>query len=180
MKKGILFSGLKRISMVVLLLLPIFISAQTATPDLPAKKDFWEKTQVGGGIALNVGSGYTDITLAPGAIYNFNRYVAAGLGLQGTYVNVRDRYESYIYGGSVIGLFNPVEQVQLSVELEELRVSSRFPEIDIRKNFWNTALFFGAGFHSDNVTLGVRFNVLYDKNDFVYSDAFMPFIRVYF
>ena len=163
-----------------MLLLPLFILAQSEAPKTASKSSFREKTQIGGGIALNVGSGYTDITLAPGAIYNFNDYVSAGLGLQGTYVNVKNSYESYIYGGSLIGLLNPIEQVQLSAELEELRANSRFPEIGTKRNSWNTALFLGAGFRSQNVTLGVRYNVLYDKNDFVYSDAFMPFIRVYF
>jgi hypothetical protein len=41
-------------------------------------------------------------------------------------------------------------------------------------------LFLGAGYNTGNVVLGVRYNVLFNENDYVYSDAFMPFIRVYF
>jgi hypothetical protein len=35
--------------------------------------------QFGGGVGLGFGSNYTDISLAPSAIYNFNEYVALGL-----------------------------------------------------------------------------------------------------
>jgi len=72
------------------------------------------------------------------------------------------------------------EQIQLSAELEQLRVNQEFSEIDYSRNFWNTALYFGLGYHSDNVTVGIRYNVLYDEKDLVYSEAFMPFVRIYF
>jgi hypothetical protein len=37
-----------------------------------------ENVQFGGGIGLGFGSGFTDISVAPSAIYNFNEYVALG------------------------------------------------------------------------------------------------------
>ena len=151
---------------------------------IPEKKnEFWKHVQFGGGIGLSIGSGYTDITLAPIGVYNFNKYVSAGVGLQGSYVSSRNFYKAALYGGSVIGLFNPIEQVQLSVELEQVRVNRTIEEIEgpnIKDDFWNTGLFLGAGFRTGNVIVGVRYNVLYTKNDYVYSDAFMPFVRVYF
>ncbi|MES2545585.1 MAG: hypothetical protein V4548_11920 [Bacteroidota bacterium] len=148
-----------------------------------SKSDFWNNVQFGGGFGAAVGSGYTDLTLAPSAIYNFNEYVAAGVGLQGSYVSSKDYFSSAIYGASLITLFNPIEDVQLSVELEQLRVNSIVKDLgnpDIKNNFWNTALFIGGGFRANNVTIGARYNVLYNKRDYVYSGAFMPFIRVYF
>lgn len=155
-----------------------------------AQSDDGAGWQFGGGIGLGIGGGYTDIMLAPSAIYNFNRYVAAGVGVQGSYVRVKSDYESYMYGGSLITLFAPIEQLQLSVEVEQLRVNTRFApyspfypyaaRVDRSDNFWNTALFLGAGYRVQNVTLGVRYNVLYDANRSVYGDAFMPFIRAYF
>lgn len=145
--------------------------------------DFWDHVQFGGGIGASFGSDYTDVSLAPGAIYNFNRYVAVGVGLNGTYVDAKDLYKSYIYGGSLIALFTPFEQIQLSTELEQLRVNNTY-ELNgggnVKDNFWNTALYLGAGFRSGNVTLGVRYNVLFKKNENVYSEAFMPFVRFYF
>jgi hypothetical protein len=160
-----------------MIVFPTVLSAQMTAP---SKNDFWKKVQFGGGIGASFGSGYTDVTLAPGAIYNFNPIVAAGVGLQGSYIRVKNNYESYIYGGSLIGLVNPLEQLQLSAELEEVRVNRTFTGFSNGDNFWNTALFIGAGFRTQNVTIGARYNVLYDKNDLVYSDPFMPFIRVYF
>ena len=149
------------------------------------QSDFWKKVQIGGGLGLNFGSGFTDVTVAPSAIYNFNEYVAAGVGLQGSYVRVRNNYESYIYGGSLIGIFNPFEQIQVSAELEQLRVNTNFYESgflakDENDNFWNTALYLGLGYRTENVTVGIRYNVLYNANKSVYSEPFMPFVRVYF
>lgn len=144
------------------------------------KNDFWQRVQIGGGVGVSVGSGYTDVSLAPGAIYNFNPYFSAGVGLQGAYLRSKNFYEAYVYGGSLIGLFNPIEQVQVSAELEQVRVSRNFTGTRGSDNFWNTALYLGAGYRVQNVTIGARYNVLYSEDDFVYGDAFMPFVRVYF
>ncbi|WP_394759997.1 hypothetical protein [Flavobacterium sp.] len=146
------------------------------------KSEFWKKVQIGGGLGLNVGGGFTDITVAPSAIYNLNKYVSLGVGLQGSYVSVKDNYNSFIYGGSLIGLINPIEQIQLSVELEQLKVNTRFdPFFQIpSRHFWNTGLFLGAGYRANNITIGARYNVLFNEDDNVYSNAFMPFIRIYF
>lgn len=186
--------NIKKILLFALLLLfPMVIFAQDSIRNAP-QSDFWQRVQIGGGFGLSTGSGYTDISLAPGAIYNFNKYVAAGVGVQGSYVRVKNAYESYIYGGSLIGLFSPIEMLQLSLELEQLRVNTRYSNNlsynpndtnrdlarSFNDNFWNTALYVGAGYRVQHVTLGIRVNLLFDKNKSVYSEAFMPFIRVYF
>ena len=146
------------------------------------KSEFWKNVQLGGGLGLNVGGGFTDITIAPSAIYNVNEYLSFGVGLQGSYVSVKNNYNSFIYGGSLIGLVNPIKEIQFSVELEQLKVNTSFEssfQIPSR-HFWNTGLFLGAGYRTNNVTIGARYNVLFNENDNVYSNAFMPFIRVYF
>lgn len=154
-------------------------------------EDFWSRVRFGGNVGVGFGSGYTDILISPGAIYQFNDYVALGAGLQGAYVYQRDYYSSKMYGGSVIGILNPLPQIQLSAELEQLRVNLDYdgkyfetlndaPGSPRHRDFWNTALFFGAGLRMDNVTIGMRYNVLYKERDLVYSNAFMPFVRVYF
>ncbi len=145
------------------------------------RSEFWEKVHFGGGFGLSFGNS-TNITLAPSAIYDANKYFSFGAGIQGSYVSYQNYYKSYLYGGSLIGLINPIEQIQLSVDLEQLRVNNtidNFPNT-INKNFWNTALFFGIGYRSNNFTIGIRYNVLYKDNDFVYGQALMPFVRVYF
>lgn len=141
--------------------------------------DFWSRVRFGGGLGLGIGSGYTDIMVAPSAVYDFNEYFSAGLGLQGSYVKSRDFFESYIYGASLVGLFNPINEIQLSAELEQVRVNLTYDN-EFKENFWNTALFLGAGYRAQNVTIGVRYNVLHDDDKNVYNDAFMPFVRIYF
>lgn len=118
--------------------------------------------------------------MAPSAIYNFNQYVSAGVGLQYSYLKQKNLFDSHTYGGSIIGLVNPIEEIQLSVELEQLRVNVNYENINLKENFWNTGLFLGAGYRTQNVTIGARYNVLFDKDRNVYGDAFMPFVRVYF
>ncbi len=152
-------------------------------PDAPSSKsDFWKNVQFGGSLGLAFGSGYTDISVAPGAIYNFNEHFALGTGLQYSYIKQRGFYSSHLYGGSVIGLFNPIPQLQLSLEVEQLRANVRYETIggSFSDDFWNTGLFVGAGYRTANVTVGVRYNLLFKEDRDVYSDAFMPFVRVYF
>jgi len=170
MKKPDFFTVCKNLLCVCALFLALPVFAQSDD----------KKFQIGGGLGLNFGSGFTDLTVAPSVIYNFNKYVAAGVGLQGSYVRVRNNYESYIYGGSLIALLAPIEQIQVSAELEQLRVNTNFTGVDLDDNFWNTALFLGVGYRSENVTIGVRYNLLYKASNNVYSEPFMPFIRVYF
>jgi len=167
-----------------LTLIAIFLSyclfAQQDDFQSKTENQFWRNVQFGGGIGLGFGSGYTDISLAPSAIYNFNKYVAFGIGAQYKYLKLKDYYASHLYGGSLIGLLNPINQIQLSAELEQLRVNVNLDGSNGNsQDYWNTGLFIGAGYRSGNATIGARYNVLIDKNN-IYGSAFMPFIRVYF
>jgi len=150
------------------------------------KSEFWKKVQFGGGIGLGAGSGYTNFSLAPSAIYNVNQYFAMGVGLQGSYIsskaiNSYAGYKSTVLGGSLIFLGNPIKEIQLSAEVEELNFNTKYDTTPtIKNNFWNTALFLGAGYRSQNVIFGVRYNVLYKDNSGAYSSAWMPFVRAYF
>lgn len=147
------------------------------------KSDFWEHVQFGGAVALNFGTNYTEVTLAPGAIYNFNQYFALGTGLQGTFIKSKGSYDSQIFGVNVIGLFNPISQIQLSAEIEELHINyteNVSPGVTFKDNYWNTGVFLGAGYRSGNATIGVRYNVTFNRDRNIYADAWMPFVRVYF
>jgi len=145
------------------------------------KSEFWSKVQFGGGLGLGFGNNSTNISVAPSAIYNFNEKVALGVGVQYSYIRQKDFYTSHLYGGSIIGLVNPIQEIQLSAELEELRVNTDFENSNLSTdNFWNTALFLGAGYRTNNATIGIRYNVLHNDNNNIYTTAFMPFVRVYF
>lgn len=143
---------------------------------------FWNKVRFGGGIGLSFGNGFFSGTLAPSAIYQFDQRFALGVGLNGTYNSQKDTYSSTIVGGSLISLFNVIPEVQLSVEFEELNVNRKY---DSRlaledENYWYPALFLGAGFRSNNFTVGIRYDVLYEEEKSIYANAWMPFFRVYF
>lgn len=151
-----------------------------AQTDTTQRNEFWSHVRFGGAIGLNFGNNYTEITLAPSAIYDFNRYFSLGVGLRGSYAQEKNYYESWIYGGSLIALSTPIDFLQLSVELEQLRynVTNEYP-IAYDDDFWNTGLYLGAGYFSGNVTVGIRYNVLYNS-DKIYAEPWLPFVRVYF
>jgi long-subunit fatty acid transport protein len=140
---------------------------------------FSERIHFGGSLGLSIGNGFTNIMVAPSIIYDVNQYFSTGVGLQGSYVKWQNNFESYIYGASLIGLFNPIEVIQLSAELEQLRVNTTYDD-NFKDNFWHTALFVGAGYRTNNATIGVRYNVLFKESNNVYNEAFMPFLRVFF
>jgi hypothetical protein len=178
-KKSALIYYVKGVFLFVFLILSTNNSAQSK---IATKSIFWQNVQFGGGLGLGFGSGYTDISLMPSAIYNFNEYAALGVGLQYKYLKQRDFYSSHIYGASVIGLFNPIDEVQLSAEIEQLRVNLSSRNINLYSsapNYWNTALFLGAGYRSGNATVGVRYNLLTDRYS-IYGSSLMPFVRIYF
>lgn len=143
--------------------------------------DFWDNVRFGGGIGLNFGSGYFNGFIAPSAIYDVNQYVSLGTGLNLGYSDF-NRQTAWIYGGSLLSFFNPVEFLQASVEFEQLWVNreiDRFDLPDISDNYDTQALFLGLGFRTRNVTVGVKYDLLHDS-DSIYYDAWLPFVRVYF
>jgi hypothetical protein len=157
------------------------LSAQQQTITTTPPNNFWNNVQFGGGLGLSFSSGYTDITISPSAIYNVNSILAVGTSLQFGYVSAKNDYSSYIYGASLIGLISPIPQVQLSVELEEININTDYKYYGYSDDsFWNTALYLGAGYRTGNVTVGIRYDVLFNQNNGYYSDAFMPFVRAYF
>ena len=180
MRKNNSYIVSKSVLIVIIALITNTLHAQQQTITTNSSSDFWKNVQFGGGIGLGFSTGYTNISLSPSAIYNFNQYAALGLGAQYTYIKQKNFYNANLYGGSVIGLFNPFPQIQLSAELEQLRVNVNYDDVNSNsQDFWNTGLFLGAGYRSGSATIGARYNVLSDKNN-IYGNAFMPFVRVYF
>lgn len=164
---------------ITVVFITIFINTSNHLNAQQTNETFWDKVLFGGGIGLGFGDGFFSGTLAPSAIYEFNNYVALGIGLNGTYNSQKDFYKSTIFGGSLIGLFNPVNEIQLSAEFEQLHVNQRFDN-GYEDTFWSPALFAGAGYRSGNATFGIRYNLLHDETKSIYANALMPFLRFYF
>ena len=172
------FSFNKKIALILIITSFYFqnIAAQEA------KSDFWSHVRYGGGLGLDFGDRFFSATIAPSAIYQFNQDFALGLGLNATFNNLKNTYKSTILGGSLVGLYNPIREIQLSSEFEQLNVSRRYNvNLNINDaNYWIPALYLGAGYRSGNVTLGVRYDVLYDDEKSIYANAWAPFLRFYF
>ncbi|NNK81632.1 MAG: alpha-ketoglutarate decarboxylase [Flavobacteriaceae bacterium] len=146
------------------------------------KSEFWKHIRFGGGIGFSIRGNDFSGTIAPSAIYEANETLSFGLGLNGSIYNRKNIFKSTILGGSVITLVNPIRAVQLSAEFEELHVTRKWDEFYDREDekYWYPALFLGAGYRTGNFTFGVRYDVLYDRQKSIYSEAWMPFFRVYF
>ena len=147
-----------------------------------ARSDFWNHVRYGGGFGLNFGDGSFSATIAPSGIYEFDKNFALGLGLNTTFNNQKNVYKSTILGGSLIGLFNPIPEIQVSAEFEQLNVNRRY-NVNLNStnnNYWIPAFYIGAGYRSGNVTFGIRYDVLYDEEKSIYADPWAPFVRFYF
>jgi hypothetical protein len=179
MKKNHLLRNNRSLLILTILFTFNIISAQGPSNVPKSSNDFWNHVQFGAGIGLNISSGYTDVFLAPSAIYNFNPVVALGAGLNINYVSSNNYYSSFIYGISTLILVNPIPQIQFSVGLNQSRVNyqeegfSRYSE-----DYWDTSLIIGAGYRTGNVTVGIGYNVL--QNGRYDNDPIVPFVRAYF
>lgn len=161
----------------------LFASTSFCQQTAPKQKsEFWRHVRFGGGIGLGFGDGFFSGTLAPSAIYEFNWQFALGVGLNFSYNTQKNFYKSTIVGGSLIGLYRPIEQIQLSAEFEEMNISRNYDRRwDLQnENYWYPALYLGAGYSTRNVTIGIRYDVLYDRDKSIYADPWAPFVRVYF
>ncbi|WP_194851352.1 alpha-ketoglutarate decarboxylase [Nonlabens antarcticus] len=174
------------LSVFICIIASIICQAQTSNAD------FWNQVRYGGNLGVSFGTGYTAIQLAPQAIYQVNPFIGVGLGLNGSYVKRNfDRrdgfandnldYSSTILGGSIIGIANPIREIQLSADFEYLNVNQNFEDPQFRDdNYWVPALFLGAGYVNGPVTIGVRYDVLYDDGRSIYRNGLQPFVRVLF
>jgi hypothetical protein len=177
MKKNNFRFVIKNICILVLLFSTAKIIAQDSIYNKP-KSEFWKKVHYGGGLSLGISNGFTNISVAPNAIYEVNKYVSLGFGLRGSYISSKSTNNTTIYGGSLVSLFNPSESIQLSADLEQLKVNTTY--FGDSRNFWNTALFVGAGYRMGGVTVGAKYDLLYNENKSIYPQGIIPFVSVYF
>jgi hypothetical protein len=161
-----------------------FFTTFSFSQDLTASSNsFWRNVQFGGGLGLNFGNGFFSGAIAPNALYRFNPYVATGVGLNFQYSEQSDVFKSTVLGASAIGLFNPYRELQISTEFEQLHVNRNFDENFVENaddQYWYPALFLGIGYASGNVTFGIRYDVLYNRNKSIQNEAWMPFVRFWF
>ncbi len=174
----------KKINAIIILIFLIFSTVNFAQDT--SRSPFWSNVRFGGGIGLSFGNDITSIGLSPTALYEFNNKFGLGMGLNFTYNSRKDYYKSTIFGGSIIGMYNPIPQIQTSLEFEELNIDRNFDSeyaayFNVKdSNFWNSSLFVGLGYGSRYVSVGVRYDLLYDKDKSIYANPWVPFVRVFF
>jgi len=144
-----------------------------------------QKKKIGfyGGFGLSLSTGYTYVSVQPGLIYHLHPKFKLGSGVQYTYLKSNKSYYgvnySYnIYGFNVMSLYNPIKEMEISFEFEDLYVNQKYNNIN--NKFWSPALFGGMGYRYGPVVAGFKYNFLYDPKKSIYQDAFIPFVRVYF
>ena len=138
---------------------------------------FWDHVKFGGGLGLSFGSNNTTIAISPSAIYEFNDQFALGTGVSYLYAKNND-LKSNVFGTGILSLYNPIDEFQLSVEFEQLFVSQKLGSL---KNSFNyPALYLGGAYRVGNVSVGLRYDVLYDDNKSIFASAFSPIFRIYF
>lgn len=161
----------------------IILNAQElSTEEVPKKEtSFWNKVLIGGGIGLSFSNAYTNIAISPSGVYQFNDQFALGAGVSGNYARRKSYFEATVFGGSILGLFNPIEELQLSSEFELNKVNFKDIIADNTSDYWYPALYIGGGYTIGNFgAIGIRYDVLYNDRKSVYGTAISPFIRVFF
>ncbi len=159
----------------------IFIAILSSCALHGQEDSFWSKVRIGGNIGIDFSNNSFSASIAPTAVYDINPWISTGAGLSFGYTN-GDNYNAINYGGSIITLFTPIQGMQLSAEFEETSVhrSFRSGNIKIKQQYWYPALFLGAGYAIQNVSIGLRYDVLYDEDKSIYASPYTPFVRVFF
>ncbi|NND15326.1 MAG: alpha-ketoglutarate decarboxylase [Eudoraea sp.] len=159
----------------ILLLFPLLGAAQNQ-----GNSDFWQRVNFGGGVGLNFGSNSFNMALSPSAIYRASDIYSVGTGLTFSYSKF-DEAELTAYGISFLNYVNPIPQIQLSAEYDQMRINRNFENVlNADDNYWLPALYLGVGYGSRNFIVGVRYDVLFDDGRSIYADPWSPFVRVYF
>lgn len=170
---------------IFIIMIAPFYESYGQTP--PRQETFWDNVQYGGNLGLNFGNRFTNIVVAPQAIYQVSPQVGLGAGLNFSYIkqNFNDGFSpdfsSTLLGGSIIAIANPIEEIQLSMDLEYLNVNRNFEDPIFRDdNYWVPALFIGAGYRQQGFVIGARYDVLFNEGRSVFNNGIQPFVRVLF
>ena len=143
---------------------------------------FIDNVRFGGGINMGMGSSYSTFSISPSAIYDFSNEFSAGLSLTYVYVKNKSTLNSTtnIYGGSILALYKPISNLQFSTEFEQLKIDQKYAFVN-NSDLWQSALYIGAEYVTGSISMGLRYDVLFDKNtNVIYSSALSPVFRVYF
>jgi hypothetical protein len=142
------------------------------------RTNFWDNVQFGGGFTLGFGNNQTTIGISPSAIYNFDNGFALGAGLGYLYSEIND-FSTSVYSTSIISLYQTKFNIQFSGEFDYYFAKQQTQNINtFNSNF--PALHLGIAYNQGRFAVGIRYDVLYDKNTSVFASPISPVVRFYF
>lgn len=146
------------------------------------KKDSTLKNRVNFGLGFGVNFvGGTNLSLSPNLTYRLSKNLSVGSGLQFNYAGLKDVQKTTTIGANALVYYTPVKQLLTTLEFSELHVNRNSLITNTKSDFWESALFIGAGINiTPKFSLGAKYNALYNKNKSVYSSAVVPFINISF
>lgn len=139
-----------------------------------------KRLNFGLGFGLNFVGG-TSISLSPNLVYRVNDKFSLGSGLLFNYSAIKDLQKTTTIGANVLGNYYPVQKLLTTIEFAEMYVDREMIYTNTKDNFWDSALFLGAGYQiTPKISVGGKYNLLYDKDKSVYSSPFVPFVNISF
>lgn len=170
-----------KILILLSLLFLVNINLSSQNSDLEPHR-FIDDVRFGGGINIGVGNTYSTFSISPSVIYDFSNEFSAGLSATYVYVKNKSTVNSTtnIYGGSILALYKPINNMQFSTEFEQLKIDQKYAFVN-DSDLWQSALYIGAEYVTGNISMGLRYDVLFDKTtNVISSSALSPVFRVYF
>ena len=141
-----------------------------------------KRLKFGVGFGLSFVGG-TNISLSPNLIYSLSEKIAIGGGIQGSYSAIKNLQSTTTFGANVFTQYSPIKKITTLLEFAELKVSTKTdtPTGKITDDYWDAALFVGAGFNITNkISVGAKYNVLYNEDKSVYTSPIIPFVNISF
>ncbi len=139
------------------------------------------KVRFYGGFGLSFSNQAFLVQFQPGLLYEASGQLHFGGGLYYSYYSNKSlsgTAKSHIYGGSLIGAFLPVNELEASLEFQYLFVNQTY--LNNTTNRQIPSLYIGAGYRTRHMVIGFRYDVLFNEENSIYDSPFQPFVRIYF
>lgn len=152
-----------------------FSQINLSTPD---QQDRWH---VGGNIGLSFGNNdYFGFAISPFVGYKITENLEGGVTVGYRYSKQHDYKQNTFNAGPYLN-FYPINSLFLRTHYEYYTGNQSFDNNPQTFNFDENALWIGGGYRSGGrvkVYIGAMYNVLYKKDESIFSSAFRPIVGV--